>query len=149
MTQFKKILVPVDFSGLSEKAFFAAVDLAKELNASLHVVHIVQIHSTNIPESGMVHFEELQKKEEANAKTKLDKYIENNGGGLDISTTILHGDPAAQINKTVKETGADMIIMGTHGRTGMAHLLMGSVAESVLRNSKVPVMCIKGDPGQS
>ena len=63
MAQFKKILVAVDFSDLSEKAFYAAVDLVKELNASLHVIHIVQIHSTNIPESGMVHFEELQKKD--------------------------------------------------------------------------------------
>lgn len=149
MTQFKKILVALDFSGLSEKAFLTAVDLAKDLNASLHVIHIVQIHSANIPESGMVHFDELQKKEEETAKARLAEYIEKNGGGLDISTTVLHGEPAAQINKTVRDAGVDMVVMGTHGRTGVAHLLMGSVAESVLRNAKVPVMCIKGDAGHS
>jgi nucleotide-binding universal stress UspA family protein len=144
MSKFKNIVVATDFSDISDKAFFTAIDLAKGLDANLHVIHIVQIHPANIPESGMVNVEELQAVEEQAANENLDKSIEKHGQGLNITKAILHGDPATQVNKVVKEVGADMIVMGTHGRTGIAHLVMGSVAESVLKNSEVPVMCIKG-----
>ncbi len=143
MSKFKKILVATDCSDISDKAFITATDLAKGLNASLHVVHIVQIHPSNIPESGVVDIDEMQAAQEKAANAYLDKYIQKYGEGLDTSKAILHGDPATQVNKVVKETGADMIVMGTRGRTGVAHLIMGSVAESVLKNSEVPVMCVR------
>ncbi len=143
MSKFKKILVAIDFSNLSEMAMTTAVDLAKDLGADLHIVHIVQIHATNIPEGGMVNIEEIQALEEQSAKNNLEKFLQDYGEGLDISTTILHGDAAVEVNNVAKEAGADMIVMGTHGRKGVAHLLMGSVAESVLRKSEVPVLCIR------
>ncbi len=144
MSEFKKILVPIDFSDVSNRAFFTAVDLAKSLGASLYVVHIVQIHPSSIPESGKVNMDEIEAAEEKKANESLDKLIEQHGEELEISRSLLHGDPVTQINKMVKEAHADMIVMGTHGRTGVAHLMMGSVAESVLRNAEVPVMCVKG-----
>jgi len=144
MGKFKKILVATDFSDISERAFFQAVDLAKELGASLNVVHIVQIHPASIPESGVVNTEEIVAQEEQRANERLDKYIQDYGEGLDISRLILHGDPATQISSVAKETGADFIVMGTHGRTGLFHLLMGSVAESVFKNAEVPVISVKG-----
>ena len=144
MKKFNKILVATDFSDISAKAFTIAVDLAKRLGASLHVAHIVQIHAMNIPESGSVLIEELEAIEEQAANENMDKYVQQHGDGVAITRTILHGDPAAQLNNIVKETGADMIVMETHGRTGLAHLVMGSVAETVLRNAEVPVMCVKG-----
>jgi nucleotide-binding universal stress UspA family protein len=144
MSEFKKILVPIDFSDVSNRAFFAAVDLAKGLGASLHAVHIVQIHPSSIPESGKVNMDEIEAAEEQSANESLDKLIEEHGEGLEIARSLVHGDPVKQINKMVKEAHADVIVMGTHGRTGVAHLMMGSVAESVLRNADVPVMCVKG-----
>lgn len=144
MGEFNKILVPVDFSDVSNRAFFVAVDLAKGLGASLHAVHIVQIHPSSIPESGKINMDEIEAAEEKNANESLDKLIEQHGEGLEISRSLVHGDPVARINKEVKEAHADLIVMGTHGRTGVAHLMMGSVAESVLRHAEVPVMCVKG-----
>ncbi len=144
MNKFNKILVAIDFSDISAKAFTTAVDLAKRLDASLHVAHIVQIHAMNIPESGAIQIEELEAIEEQAASENMDKYVKQHGDGVAIIRTIVHGDPAVQINNIVKETGADMIVMGTHGRSGLAHLVMGSVAETVLRNAEVPVMCVKG-----
>ena len=143
MSDFNKLLVAVDFSDISNEAFVTAANLARDLDASLHVVHIVHIHSVNIPEGGMVNIEELQQQEEDDAKEKLAAYLKEHGEGLDIGSTICSGDPAERINDTAKDLGVDMIVMGTHGRTGLSHLIMGSVAESVLRKSDVPVLCVK------
>ncbi len=144
MGKYKKILVATDFSDMSERAFLQAVDLAKELGASLDVVHIVQIQPASIPESGVVNTEEIVAQEQQRANERLDKYIQDYGAGLVISKLILHGDPAAQISRAAKESAADFVVMGTHGHTGLVHLIMGSVTESVLKNSEVPVMCVKG-----
>jgi universal stress protein A len=144
MGQFNKILVPTDFSEISNRAFLAAVDLARQLGASVHAIHIVQIHPENIPESGKVDMDEIEATEERNANEKLDQLIQQNAEGVEVSRVIVHGNPVKQITKVVKESNADLIVMGTHGRTGVAHLIMGSVAESVLRSAEVPVMCIKG-----
>ena len=111
---------------------------------SLHIVHIVQIHPSSIPESGKVNMDEIEAEEERTANENLDKLIEQHGEGLEISRSLVRGDPVKQINMMVKEAHADVIVMGTHGRTGVAHLMMGSVAESVLRNADVPIMCVKG-----
>ena len=144
MGKFEKILVATDFSDISERAFFQAVELAKELGAGLYIVHIVQIQPASIPENGIVNTDEMMAQEEQSANERLDKYIRDYGEGVEISKLVLHGEPAAQIIKVVKETGVDFVVMGTHGRTGIAHLLMGSVAESVFKNLEVPVMCVKG-----
>jgi nucleotide-binding universal stress UspA family protein len=144
MNYIKKILVAIDFSDPSEKAFVVAADLSRQLDASLHVIHIVQIHASNIPESGRLDVDALHEKELQNAKENLDKYVKNYGARLEYSSSFLHGDPAKAINEAVATTGAEMVVMGTHGRTGLSHLLMGSVAENVLKNAKVPVLCVRG-----
>ncbi len=85
MSEFKKILVPIDFSDVSNRAFFTAVDLAKSLGASLYVVHIVQIHPSSIPESGKVNMDEIEAAEEKTANESLDKLIEQHGGKVSSS----------------------------------------------------------------
>ena len=143
MSEFNSILVATDFSDISGSAFTKAVDLARQLNAQLHIVHIVQIHPANMPQSGNVNIEELEALEEKNASDSLAAVLEEQCQGLDVKTHVLHGDPAAQVMQTASDTGVDIIVMGTHGRTGLAHLIMGSVAESVLKNSEIPVLCVK------
>jgi len=144
MSEIKNILVATDFSDISDNAFNKAVDLARQLGARLHIIHIVQIHAMNMPESGNVNVEELEAMEEKNASDNLQQDVRERCCGMDVETHILNGNPAVQINRTAGETGADIIVMGTHGRTGFAHLIMGSVAESVLKKSDVPVMCVRG-----
>jgi len=144
MGTFNKILVSTDFSDISNRAFFSAVDLASQLGAALQVIHVVQIHPVNMPESGNVNIEALEAEEERMANESMEKLIQQAGKELEITTRIVHGNPVAQIESMAKEIEADLIVMGTHGRTGMAHLIMGSVAESVMRNSEMPVMCVKG-----
>jgi len=141
---YNKILVSTDFSDISIRAFFSAVDLASQLGATLQVIHIVQIPPLNTPASGNENIEALEAEEERMAKESMQKLIQQAGQDLEITTRIVHGNPVAQIESMAKEIHADLIVMGTHGRTGMSHLIMGSVAESVIRNSEVPVMCVKG-----
>lgn len=143
MAGFKNIVVATDFSPVSDKALVKAVELARQLDAALHLVHIVQIHPVNMPESGNVKIDELEAIEEKSANDNLAKYVESYGGSIEMTTHVLHGAPAAQVNKMVEKLNADLIVMGTHGRTGLAHLIMGSVAESVLKKAAVPVMCVK------
>lgn len=143
MSEFKNILVATDFSDISDRALDKAVALAKQLSARLHVVHIVQIHPTNMPESGNVNIKELEELEEKNANENLTKDLEERCQGIDVAIHVMHGNPAVQVNAVAKETGADLIVMGTHGRSGFAHLIMGSVAENVLKSSEIPVMCVR------
>ena len=143
MSEFDSILVATDFSDISGDAFTKAVGLARQLNAQLHIVHIVQIHPANMPQSGNVNVDELEALEEKSAGDSLQKVLDEQCQGIDVKTHILHGDPAEQVMQTAKEFGVDIIVMGTHGRTGLSHLIMGSVAESVIKNSKTPVLCVK------
>lgn len=143
MAGFKKILIAVDFSDIADKACECATALARQMNASLHMVHTVHIHAANIPEGGVIHIEEMQRQEEEEARTRLEEYMQSHSEGIDATMSICSGDPAIAINDTADEVGADLIVMGTHGRSGVARLLMGSVAESVLKKSSIPVLCVK------
>ena len=144
MNKITKILVALDFSDTSEKVFFTAADLSKQLDGSLHVIHIVQIHPQNLPESGSLDVEALHKKEVQHAENRLNELMEKYAGRLDLTTGFPTGNPAEVIVDSARKTGAELIVMGTKGRTGLAHLVMGSVAESVLRTANIPVMCIRG-----
>ena len=143
MSDFDNILVATDFSDISGEAFTKAAGLARQLNAQLHIVHIVQIHPANMPKSGNVNIDELHALEEKNANDSLQQALQEQCEGIEVKTHILHGDPAEQVIQTAKNCGVDIIVMGTHGRTGLSHLIMGSVAESVIKNSEIPVLCVK------
>lgn len=145
MKAFKNIVVATDFSDISDRALATGADLANQLGANLHIIHIVQIHPVNMPESGNLNVEELDALEEKSASDNMEKALKGLSDDLSVSTSLVKGDPATQVNEMVKEKDADLIVMGTHGRTGLSRLIMGSVAESVLKNSTVPVLCIKGD----
>ncbi len=143
MNKIKNVVVATDFSDIADKAFTTAVQLASQLGATLHIVHIVQIHPANMPESGNVNIKELEALEENAASENMKEYTNGLDDELKVSCHIVHGDPAGQVLKLVKDQNADLIVMGTHGRTGISRLIMGSVAESVLKSSQVPVVCVK------
>jgi nucleotide-binding universal stress UspA family protein len=146
MKDIRQILVAVDFSDVSANAFRTAADLATKLNAKLKVVHAVPMQAASLPmEGGAVYIEDLQTKQVDEARERLVAFVrQHSRGGAGVEQCIRSGDPTTEINRAAEELHADLIVVGTHGRSGLRHLLMGSVAESVLREALVPVLCVRG-----
>ena len=141
--KIQKILVPVDFSQCSEHALDYAVELADKLGASVHVLSVIGIPSYGVPELGV-----------GITATMMDNMIADNQAALDAlarprkldskNLLIRAGDARDVILQTVEELGADLIVMGTHGRRGISRALLGSVAEMVVRTAAVPVLTVRG-----
>ncbi|GIW80871.1 MAG: universal stress protein UspA [Gemmatales bacterium] len=137
MYEVRTILCPMDFSAHSRAALSLAASLARDHDARLIVVHVMPPPlaydevATPLPYSFY----------EAKVRDELE------GSGIDdvpVAITLVEGDPAGEILRVAEETSADLIVMGTHGRTGLSRALMGSVAETVLRKAGCPVLTVKG-----
>ena len=141
----KKILVPVDFSEHSEKAFELAVDFANLFNAKLYIVNVIQpISFYPYYYNEFYSKEGIIKRMEVETKSRLDSLIKEKGKGVkDITYEVRIGDPYHEILEKEKAVKADLIIMGTHGRKGVSHLLLGSVAERLIRLAECPVLTVK------
>jgi nucleotide-binding universal stress UspA family protein len=145
MSHYKKLLVAVDFSDPSVRALQVARDLGMRLNATLDVVHFVPMRIMDMGMEGGVDFiEEMHQSEMAEARIMLEKFIkENTMTDDEVTQHLRSGEPSAEVSLLATEIGADIIVIGTHGRTGLKHLLMGSVAENVLKTAEVPVLCVR------
>lgn len=145
MADYKTILVAVDFSDVSAAALGVAVDLARRLGAQLKVVHVVQPQPVPLPlEGSAIYMDEVQSWQLEEAEKSLAKFIQDHSEpGAVALTKVRSGVAATEISQAAVDTDAGMIILGTHGRTGLRHLLMGSIAESVLRVTPVPVLCVR------
>jgi nucleotide-binding universal stress UspA family protein len=133
----QKILYPTDFSSYSNQAYFHAISQAEKHGASLTVVFVYNPAAP--PETGA-------KSELADHRAYWRQQLETIrplNPGIEVEHALLEGDPAAEIVRFAHESGSDLIIMGTHGRTGMDRILMGSVAEKVLREARCSVMVVK------
>lgn len=146
MAEIKKILYATDFSDLSAYAMDYAVYLARTCSAELHCLHVVDdsyqywvsLEATTIPAGPTV--EQLA----AAAGKQLDAFLaERAPSDLPVTKTILRGRPFVEIIRHARSRNMDLIVMGTHGRTGLSHVLMGSVAEKVARKSPCPVLTIR------
>jgi nucleotide-binding universal stress UspA family protein len=142
MAALNKILVPVDYSDHSRRAVHFARDLATAFGASLHFVHVFPpaafVSPPLVPApviTGDVKVESRRGFEDylATARSEL---------GVDVSGTLREGVPHLEILEAAKALGADLIVLGTHGKTGIEHLLLGSVAERVVRHATVPVITV-------
>ncbi|HVW24486.1 MAG TPA: universal stress protein [Polyangiaceae bacterium] len=136
-----KILVPIDYSEHAERALSTATNLAQVLGATVHVVHVGPDAPYFGPPlaPGRAFAHELA---EANRK-EFDAYLlALRERGIEAAGTLATGVPYVEINRLAKDIGADLIVMGTRGRTGFEYLLLGSVAERVVRTSPVPVMVV-------
>lgn len=130
---FETIMVPTDGSKCSLKAENIAISIAKNFKAKLVVVHIID-------EKLIYPFEVLE--EEGN--TILDEAArKGKDEGVDVEQVLIVGSPAHDMEKIVEKTGADLVVIGTHGKTGIRKILMGSVAESTIKTVKVPVLLAK------
>jgi universal stress protein A len=148
MSHFKELLVATDFSDPSIRALQVARDLGIRLNARLNIVHFVPTRISSVDIEGMEaeasYIEQIHVTDLKEAEAKLRSFINiHTMAEDDIVQHVCSGEPEDGINAKAREIGADMICMGTHGRTGVKHLFMGSVAESVLKTANVPVLCVR------
>jgi nucleotide-binding universal stress UspA family protein len=144
MTQLKKILVPTDFSPHASVALRFAEDLAKRSGASLCLLHAYEVTPYVLPEGVPMYDAALiaRLREELGKHLELLKEETLKAGVAHVETKLVEGNPARQIALTAEQWGASLIVMGTHGRTGFAHLLLGSVAEKVVRKSPCAVIAV-------
>jgi universal stress protein A len=137
---FKRILVPVDFDQRSLKALEIAAKLAQQNDGEVFVLHIVPV---DMDVSGMPQYVELIKRQEALDREKLDAIAKQYLADLKWEILDEMGQPAEVIAETATKLPADLIVMVTHGRRGLARLVEGSVAEKVLRSAPCPVLAIR------
>jgi nucleotide-binding universal stress UspA family protein len=133
------ILHPTDFSEQAENARRAAEALAHDYNARLVLVHVMQPPPLVASEMGVV-IPDLPD-EPAALWARLNAMAPE--GKFCVERFLLKGEPVEQIVRMAKEEGADLIVMGTHGRSGLSRVLMGSVAEWVLRRAPCPVLTVR------
>jgi nucleotide-binding universal stress UspA family protein len=146
MSRFQKLVVPVDFSEHAEAALDAALALAKTSKATVHLVHAYEIPLGTIPPYGVEVPQALLIGVRDAAARRLEKAADKvRASGVACEAHLSHGPTATTIAETAKQLGADLIVMGTRGLTGLKHVLLGSVAERVVRTAPCPVLTLKSD----
>jgi nucleotide-binding universal stress UspA family protein len=145
----KRILVPIDFSSASRTAASYAAKIAEPLGAELVLLHVIA--SIEEVEALLQDHESIDwTTARDDAALEADKLLETLGvaiGNIDVRRIVREGSPAPTTADTAEEIGADMVVVGSHGRTGLVRALLGSVAERICRLSPVPVLVVrwKGD----
>lgn len=140
----EKILVPVDFSEHSELALVSAGELARRFGAELDVLHVIA--ELGVPDPYFADAAELRALTKA-ARDRVPEALADTAervlGDVGAGTHMRVGTPAATIAEFADEQGSDMIVLGSHGRTGMKRIFLGSVAEAVVRQAPCPVLTVK------
>ena len=148
MLRFKTILHPTDFSAAAEYAFQVACSLARDHQAHLIVMHSVPPAAADyggLPPHEVPEGYNKKVWEDIRHMTEKDPHIRD----IYIKSELVDGDPVHMILARAEELGCDLIVMGTHGRTGLGRLLMGSVAEAVMRRAACPVLTVKSPPPEA
>lgn len=154
MPKLNRILVPVDFSDCSRAALDYAETLSKTFSATVDLIHVWEV-PPYIPPEAMVGVpghdtQTLADVAHGSAEKEMRRFVkELEDEGVKVERTLLDsGDPGRTIVEVAEKEHYDMIVLGTHGRTGLSHLLMGSVAERVVRHAPCPVLTVRA-PGKS
>jgi nucleotide-binding universal stress UspA family protein len=141
----RHFLVPVDFSAYSDQALAYAITLATQLQARLTLLHVIHEPSLFLADmaSGLpyAYLQELEAEVQHGLEERLKRVHE---AGLEADMVMVHGVPFQRIIDTAHDQHVDLIVMGTHGRTGLLHALVGSVAEKVVRLAACPVLVTRG-----
>lgn len=143
--KIKKILFPTDFSEAAGKAFEYALFLAGAHNAELKLLHVVdQLHDFDNFEILAITPAEIVEKMVKRAHEQLQSMVAQAGKAVAATESVREGKTWDTICKTAAEEHTDIIVMASHGRTGLSHALIGSVAESVVRHAGCPVLVVTG-----
>jgi nucleotide-binding universal stress UspA family protein len=143
----QSILLPTDFSECARRAVPAAADLARLLGARVICLHVVEPVVPPVgwtPMAGTLPAADFGEQLDELAERELPAF---SGGeefeGLDVEELVAHGEPAAEIVRAARERGAGLIVISSHGRTGLGRILFGSTAEAVVRHAHCPVLVVK------
>jgi nucleotide-binding universal stress UspA family protein len=143
MLPIRTILCPTDFSAPSEHAFRVACALARDYGATVLALHVLERPlMTYSGVMGAPPAEPPSAEQRRAAREHLDR-VAAKDPRVSVEHLLEEGDPATAILQIAEERRCDLVVMGSHGRTGLARLLMGSVAEKVLRNAPCPVLTVK------
>jgi nucleotide-binding universal stress UspA family protein len=138
------ILVPTDFSPHSEKALELAEQLAKLTGAKIHLLHCYQINVGGISPYGVTIPDEFNREIREAAAEKVEELEQKVAAqGIEVEAHVTPRYPSEAVTDLAKEIGADLIVMGTRGATGLKHIFLGSVAERTLRIAPCPVLTVK------
>lgn len=143
MSPPKVILVPTDFSVSAETALDYALQLAAKLGAKVYVMHAYQLPVVGFPDGVLLPTAEIASKIINWAQSQLAACVaRRKESSVDIVPILKQADPRDAVISAAEDLSADLVVMGTHGRHGLARALIGSVAESVVRTSTVPVLTV-------
>lgn len=145
MYDIKKILVPVDFSDYSKIALKHAVNFAQRFNSKLFLIYVIEpmVYPTDFS-IGQIAIPAVENDLTSRAEEELQNLVKNEiAGKLESEVIIKSGKPFMEIIECAAEIDADLIIIATHGHTGVEHLLFGSTAEKVVRKAPCPVLTLR------
>ena len=149
MLQISRLLVPIDFSKFSDQALKYGMELSQKFQAELHLLHVLEVYSSGAPQFTMgLALPERQEESNEVALEKLAALPGDCPAELKVLRETAHGSPLVEIIKYASGHEIDMIVMGTHGRTGLSHVFLGSVAENVVRQAPCPVLVVRDDGHQ-
>lgn len=140
MTMLKSILAPTDFSDLSANGVRYACQLAREMGAALIIFNVVVLDESNA----------VNKREIEQHKKRLEEFVAEKvadaGVGLKVRQVVDAGQPFGAIVDCAEKEGVDLIVMSSHGRTGLSRMLIGSVTDKILRGASCPVLVVPAKP---
>lgn len=143
---WKRICCPIDFSDASRAAMEVAADLARRFGAELVLLHAYPVPGYTFPDGSVVASPRMMQELADQAQRHLEEWrveAERLAGGRQVTGEKAVGEPAAEIVSFASARGVDLLVLGTHGRTGLEHALMGSIAERVVRRAGCPVLTVR------
>ena len=146
MARMRRILFASDLSKASAKAFATAVTLAKATHAEMVILHVLAPFTPLVPESyiGGATLDQINADARRWGVQQLAKLTAKaKSGGVRASGLIMTGDPAGEIVRAARAKRADLLVLGTHGRTGLNRLFVGSVAQRVIASARCPVVTVR------
>ena len=145
--QIRTILLPTDFSECGNYALSYAASLARTFKASIICINVIEPIVPTVGYSGMTEplpIADITEQLEDSAERELPKLAEcEECAGLEVEELVVHGEAASEIVRVAKEREVDLIVIASHGRTGLGRILFGSTAESVVRHASCPVLVVK------
>jgi nucleotide-binding universal stress UspA family protein len=148
--RLRKILLPTDFSNYSATATKYACELATKFEAELHLLHTLELHLDITPEFGMgLDLPRYVSESRIAAEKALSVLLDPKwAASRSVVQAVVDGSPRAEIVRYARKQDIDLIVLSTHGRTGLPHVIMGSVAESVVRTAPCPVLTVRPEGHQ-
>jgi nucleotide-binding universal stress UspA family protein len=145
MLAIERILVATDFTETSDRALDFGVELARKFGATITIVHAYQIPAMGFADGGYIAGAEVAAQLSTAGQNRLDSVVAGKKiSGIPMQAVLREGVAWEEVNAVAKEIDANLIVIGTHGRRGLARALLGSVAENVIRTSTTPVLVIHG-----